>query len=298
MDQDRQLDTVYRRLRARFQVAGLDVPGLDARLLIQHVCGLDHAGFVLRYKDALTDVQLDKIGQAACRRLAGEPVSRILGYREFFGHPFALNEETLDPRADSEILVETAIRLLEETVRERGESGPQEELRVLDIGTGSGALIISLLVHFPQAQGVATDINQSALRQARENAQALGVAGQLECVCTSWAENIRGAFDLIISNPPYIPAPDIAGLSREVRLYDPLRALDGGQSGLEAYRALIPQTRKLIKQKGHLLLEIGRGQEKAVTEILEQHDYRTGHKGYTPLKDLGGIERCILALPV
>jgi release factor glutamine methyltransferase len=213
------------------------------------------------------------------RRCRFEPVSRILGAREFYGRSFRVTPDVLDPRADTEMLIGAALELA------MGK-GP---LRILDLGTGSGAIGVTLLAELPEATAVATDLSAAALAVAKGNAEALGVAGRASFVQANWFEGIGGKFDLIVSNPPYIPLGDIAGLAPDVREFDPSRALDGGPDGLEAYRRLASGAGGHLAAKGHVVLEIGAGQENAVNNLFKGQGFARESRHF----DLSGHVRCL-----
>lgn len=246
----------------RLGAAGVATPELDARLLAAHALGLDTNRFIAAERDELTGDQAEAIGVLVERRLAGEPVARVVGRQEFYGLDFALNEATLVPRPETELLVDLGRDFL------KARSAP----RILDLGTGTGCIAISVLAHHADATAVATDISARALELARENARAHGVAGRLELVEGSWFEAVPPAdrFDLIVTNPPYIARPVLAGLVPEVRDHDPRRALDGGTDGLDAYRAILGAAPGFLAPDGQVLLEIGYDQAAAVALICRQ----------------------------
>jgi release factor glutamine methyltransferase len=214
---------------------------------------------------------------AIARREAREPVSRILGEREFHGRPFRVTPDTLDPRPDTETLVQMALALMPKTAR------------FLELGAGTGAVAVTLLAERPECFGVATDISAAALAVARGNAERHGVADRLRLLEGSWFEPVSGVFDIIVSNPPYIPAGDIAGLSPDVRSFDPRLALDGGADGLDAYRAIAAGAADRLVPGGHVAVEIGAGQAAEVAAIFLL-------AGFLPAGqhlDLGGHVRCL-----
>ncbi|UYO40325.1 peptide chain release factor N(5)-glutamine methyltransferase [Rhodopseudomonas palustris] len=269
-----------RRLARQFQDAAIESAALDARLLVGEVTGLDLTGLLVQAERILTAEENERLQSLAARRLGGEPVARILGMREFWGLPFELSADTLVPRPDTETIVEAALAILQE----RALPAP----RILDIGTGSGAILLALLHERPDAIGVATDISLGALRTARRNAQRLGLDDRAGFVACDYASALQGRFDLIVSNPPYIPANEIAGLDREVREHDPRRALDGGADGLDAYRKIIPESVRLLQPRGALVVEIGQGQERDVSALMQASGL-TVSDPFRP--DLSGIFR-------
>jgi release factor glutamine methyltransferase len=214
------------------------------------------------------------------RRCKFEPVSRILGNREFYGRSFRVTPDVLDPRADTETLIGAALVLA------KGK-GP---LRILDLGTGSGAIVVTLLAELPGATAVASDLSALALQVAKGNAEALGVADRASVVQANWFDGVDGQFDLIVSNPPYIPLGDIAGLAPDVRDFDPPKALDGGPDGLEAYRRISSGAGAHLAPKGHVILEIGAGQENAVNDLFSGQGFNRESLHF----DLAGHVRCLV----
>jgi release factor glutamine methyltransferase len=269
---------------ARLGAAGVEAARRDASLLACRLLGSGPELLLAQGDRELTPDEARRIEAAVARRVAREPVSRILGGREFWSLPFGLNAATLDPRADSETLVEAVLAELGDRTA---------PLRVLDLGTGSGCLLLALLSELPQASGCGIDISAEAVAQATANAGRLGLSGRARFVTHSWGQGLAfdGAWDLVVSNPPYIASGEIAGLEPEVAGFDPAAALDGGADGLDAYRALIPASAAVLRSGGLLALEIGYGQVAAVEGLVRG-------AGLAPLRravDLAGIERCLLA---
>lgn len=265
----------YQRLARRFGAAGLASPELDARLLVLEATGLDHAGFIARPQALLAPRQAAALEAMAAARLARRPVSRILGRREFYGRDFRLGPDTLDPRPDSETLIDYVLGW----ARASGRS--EAPLRVLDLGTGSGILIATLLAELPQAVGIGSDLSAGALEQARMNADMLGVGKRARWLRSDWCSAIDGTFDVIVSNPPYIATGELDGLEPEVRAGDPLLALNGGADGLVAYRAIAGAVGGLLETDGLAAFEVGEGQHAAVREIfctagLQPHPFGGG----------------------
>jgi release factor glutamine methyltransferase len=221
------------------------------------------------------------------RRLAGEPVSRIRGWREFWSLSFELSAATLDPRPDSEILVERAVAFGRDHPGVAGE----ENLRLLDMGTGSGCLLLACLSELTMATGVGIDINPDAIEMAAHNAGVLGLADRAVFSVADFTTSLKrlGCFDIILSNPPYIPSAQISTLSSEVALHDPLLALDGGQDGLDCWRVLMPEMAKLLSTQGRIFVEIGDGQEADVTALADA----AGFSAAGVFADLSGTQRCL-----
>jgi release factor glutamine methyltransferase len=273
-----------RALTQQFRAADLETAELDARVLIGHALGLDHAGLISAAARPLAAADAAQVESFARRRLAGEPVARITGMREFWGLPFIVTADVLVPRPETETVVETALAL----------TGPDRAAapRILDIATGSGAILLALLSELPNAQGVGTDIDQAALGVARRNAALLGVADRAEFIASNYGAAIGDRFELVVSNPPYIASSKIATLAREVRDHDPRHALDGGTDGLSAYRAIAADAMRLLAPGGHLVLEIGQGQENDVAQLLTDAELILMGE---PRRDLAGIARVLVA---
>jgi release factor glutamine methyltransferase len=256
------VEAARRRLAREFRAHGLDAPELDARILVGHALGLDHAALAVQSGRLLATAEAGAIAAVAARRLAREPVARIVGHKEFWGLPFKLNAETLVPRPETETVVEAALAAAE------GEDRKLRQLRIADLGTGSGALLLALLSELRTASGIGTDTSLAALGCARDNAAALGLCARASFVACDYGAALKGPVDLLVSNPPYVARPDIAGLQPEVRDFDPRGALDGGPDGLDGYRAIAAQARRLIAPKGVLVLELGRDQASPVASIF------------------------------
>ena len=272
-----------RVLAAQFEAAGIESPALDARLIVGHALSLGHTALASSAQRALTPQERDTIAQLAARRMQGEPVARIMGVKEFWGLPFALSPATLVPRPDTETIVEAALAAV-------GEARKHEPLRIVDLGTGSGAILLALLHEWPNATGLGTDIDPQAIETARANAQALALETRAEFRLADFEQDLNETFDVVVSNPPYIPTSDIAALEREVREYDPHRALDGGADGLDCYRAIARRAPHLLRNAGVLIVEIGAGQRADIEAILTV--------GQTldvvaVRHDLGGVERAV-----
>jgi release factor glutamine methyltransferase len=276
------VETARRALAARFRAAGIDSAELDARLLVGAALGLDLTGLITAANRTLSPDESNCLEAFTTRRLNGEPVARILGHKEFWGLPFKLSAATLVPRPDTETVVERALEIVR-GFRDRG-------LRIADLGTGTGAILLALLDGLPDAFGVGTDISLAALRTARENAADLGLTPRAAFVACSYASALSCGFDLIVSNPPYIRSADIADLAAEVRDHDPHAALDGGADGLAAYRVLIPQAAESLRPGGALIVEAGQGQSGPIEALMTQAGLIT-HEGAKT--DLAGIPRAI-----
>ena len=272
-----QAHTAAARLLREARIAA---PELDARLLLCHAAGLTHEASVAGINDALAPDAAARFGTYVARRLASEPVSRIVGVREFYGRPFRIDESTLDPRPDTETLIEAALELV----------GGEAPLRLLDLGTGSGCILVTLLAEQPRAGGVGIDKSLPALELARANAESLGVGDRARFIAGDWLEAVQDTFDLVVANPPYLSVADMAGLSNEVGAYDPEDALYGGPDGLAAYRRLVPRLLKVLRPGGIALFEIGHTQAEAVSGLLAEAGLIL-EQG--PWRDLAGRPRVV-----
>jgi release factor glutamine methyltransferase len=264
-------------VRSLIDWARLRIASLDARLLLQHAAGLRHDEMIADPGRKVDEDATSAFRLMVARREIHEPVSRILGLREFYGRQFRVTEAVLDPRPDTETLIDLALGFL------------KPDARILDLGAGSGAIIVTLLAERPDAMGVATDISEAALEVARGNARRLGVAGRLDLIKADWFEGLSGVFNLIVSNPPYIASGEIAGLEPDVRGFDPHGALDGGPDGLAAYRRIADGAGEHLKAGGAVAVEIGAGQETAVRMIFEARGFRL----VEARRDLGGHVRAL-----
>ncbi len=270
------------RASAVLEAAGVEQPRRDARLLLAEALG-GRPDLVTGYPERPLDPdQASRFRVLVGRRAAREPVSRVLGRREFWSLDLRINADVLDPRPESETVVEAVL----ERIGDR-----QAPVRILDLGTGSGCLLLALLSELPRARGLGVDISPAALAVARENARAVGLSPRAAFRQGNWAQGLTGSWQVIVSNPPYIMDSDIADLAPEVARYDPKLALSGGADGLAAYRSLAPEVARLLASSGILALEVGAGQAGEVGRLLGA----AGLAGVDCMRDLGGVERCVLA---
>lgn len=268
--------------------AGIEGAALDARRLAAHALGLDGAGIVLAAGQPVDPAGAQAILAMADRRIAGEPVARITGRRGFHTIELEIGPATLDPRPETETVVEIARALVQ---RAPGTAGA---LRILDIGTGSGAIALALLAVLPGARAIATDVSPDALETAARNAARLGLSDRIEFRQTRWAQGVLGPFDLVVTNPPYIRTADLDHLDAAVRLFDPRIALDGGADGLDAYRAIIGDLRRLLAPCGHAVIEVGYDQAEAVESIASSAGLAAAPMPPDARRDLGGHMRCVV----
>jgi release factor glutamine methyltransferase len=270
-------------LAQSFRASGIEEAEADARLLIGHALHLDRARLIAQSDRILEAREVTVISALAARRLRREPVSRILGEKEFWSLPISVTPDVLVPRPETETVVEAALDFV---IR----SGLRlEKLRVLDIGTGSGALLLALLKELPNAVGTGTDVSSAALDVARANATRCRLDIRCNFVICNIATGVEGPFDLFVSNPPYIAHDEIATLAPEVRDYDPQVALDGGQDGFDAYRSIASDIKRILAPGGRLFVELGRGQDEQVRALFTKAGLSPG----IPRKDLAGITRVL-----
>lgn len=274
------LRTLRRLAETRLREAGLDTPELDARLLIEYALGLTRQDIVLNPERSVPGTDQSNVMALIDRRIAREPVGRILGHREFWTIDLALNPDTLEPRPDTETVVEAVLAVIPDR---------KAPLRLLDLGTGTGCILLALLAELPNATGLGIDLSSRAVEAAAGNALRNGLQDRSDFRTGDWGAGLAERFDLVVSNPPYIPSGDIAALEPEVRDHDPLRALDGGPDGLDPYRIIAAQLPSLLVPGGIAALEVGIGQAADVRALLAG----AGLGELAVLPDLGGVERCV-----
>ncbi|SFP21347.1 release factor glutamine methyltransferase [Mesorhizobium sp. NFR06] len=278
------LGPLLRAARERLAAAGLDDPALDARLIVEHFSGTTRTQAIAEPGQKVGSAALSDIEAALRRRVAGEPVHRILGYREFYGLRLSLSPETLEPRPDTETLVDAVLPFARATADRLG------ECRILDLGTGTGAIALALLSAVPAATATGVDISPDALATAAGNARNLGLGGRFKALHSNWFEKVSGRYHLIASNPPYIPVGDIENLQDEVRDFDPRQALDGGADGLDPYRFIAAEAVGFLEAQGKVAVEIGHTQKSDVTGIFAAAGYRLAGVH----RDLGGNDRVLV----
>lgn len=275
-----------RRLVESFRSVGIDTPELDARILVADALGMSRAALIASPARTLSPTEVATIADYELRRRQREPVSRILGRRGFRALTLEIGGTTLDPRPDTEIAVDAVVQLANEMA--------SPNLRVLDLGTGSGAIIVAALMELPHATGVGTDIDMAALEIARRNAQRAGVEQRTEFQQANWLTGVTGTFDIVVSNPPYIPSADILALEPEVSRFDPSVALDGGADGLDAYRAILATAGGSLRPGGWIVFEVGNEQAAEVTALCRHYGF--GNEDNPRVwRDLGGRMRCVAA---
>ncbi|MCQ2735423.1 MAG: peptide chain release factor N(5)-glutamine methyltransferase [Alphaproteobacteria bacterium] len=277
------MDSFFNECIKKLQTAGIAMPRLETRMLWADI--LKCAPAEVYENTPLTEEQKSQVSAMLQRRLLHEPMDKILGHREFYKSDFKVNADVLSPRPDTETLVESALNLLPENT----------QAKILDLGTGSGCIIISLLAERLKTSGVAIDISPTALAVAKENAERLNMCSRLKFICADWFQAdfttyLTDKFDVIVSNPPYIPSIDIAKLDDEVKKYDPRIALDGGADGYNSYRRIAELAPDILKDEGFLILEAGYNQAEDIRRICEKNNMTH----FKTVKDLAGINRCVI----
>lgn len=264
----------------RLKAAGVDSPAIDARLLLEAAAGVSRTDVIADPRRALDPAAAERLEGFVERRSRREPVARILGRKGFWKLMLNVGPATLVPRPDTETVVETALAAFPD----------RAPFSVLDIGVGSGAILLAILAERPAAKGLGTDVSEEALAVARDNAANLGLAGRAALLRTSWADGLADAsFDLVVSNPPYIPTAEIETLEPEVRAHEPRLALDGGPDGLDAYRILAPEVLRLLRAGGVFAVEIGWDQSAAVEALFRE----AGAVDVQTVRDLGDRDRVV-----
>jgi release factor glutamine methyltransferase len=278
------IGSARRALAAALRAAGLESPDLDARILMGHALGLDQASLAAAAERELSAREAQQIAALGERRLARESVAVIVGRKEFWGLPLRVSHATLVPRPDTETVVEAALGAID------GGGARTHPLRIADIGTGTGCLLVALLSELPNASGVGIDVCPDAVAIARDNARALGLAQRSQFVCGNFTDALAGRFDLIVSNPPYLATHELARLAPEVR-HEPTLALDGGVDGLAAYRVIAADAPRVLTPGGAIVLEVGVNQAAPVASLLA----KGGLAPQEPKFDLAGVPRAIVA---
>jgi release factor glutamine methyltransferase len=280
----RSLAQLLASSRSLLAKAGIPDAALDARLIVEHFSATSRADAISAPDRIVAVDAVMAIDAALGRRITGEPVHRILGFREFYGLQLALSAETLEPRPDTEVLVDALLPFLRDVAAREG------GCRIIDLGTGTGAIALALLSEVPLATATGVDLSEDALATARGNAERLGLGARFSVQKSDWFAEIHGKFHAIAANPPYIPTNDLLSLQREVRNFDPARALDGGADGLDAYRVIAKQAENYLEPSGRIALEIGHTQKEAVTRLFEA----AGYRAVEARSDLAGHDRVLV----
>lgn len=277
------LGPLLQHVRTSLEQAGKPEAALDARVLVEHFTGTSRTDAITDPQRPVSEEHAEAVLAALARRIGGEPVHRIIGAREFYGMRLTLSPGTLEPRPDTEALVDLVLPFV------RAASDRHGTCQILDLGTGTGAIALALLSQEPRAQAVGADISDDALATAAINADMTGNTGRFQAVRSHWYSEIEGRFHIIVSNPPYITSKDVLSLEREVRDHDPLAALDGGPDGLAAYRVIAAGAAQYLEEGGIAAVEIGHDQSDAVGGIFAAAGFRSAGRA----QDLGGVVRAL-----
>ncbi|TPM31587.1 peptide chain release factor N(5)-glutamine methyltransferase [Mesorhizobium sp. B2-3-5] len=278
------LGPLLREARARLVAAAVEDPALDARLIVEHFSGTTRTQAIADPERKVDRNAIAAIDTALMRRVGGEPVHRILGYREFYGLRLSLTPDTLEPRPDTETLIEAVLPFVKATAAREG------TCRILDLGTGTGAIALALLSVVPTATATGVDISDGALATATRNAGQLGLGGRFTALRSDWFEKVSGRYHVIAANPPYIASQDIGNLQDEVRDFDPHLALDGGVDGLVPYRIIAAKAARFLEAEARIAVEIGHTQRNEVNDIFRTAGYAAGEV----FGDLGGNDRVLV----
>ncbi len=276
------LSDFLQTIRTELEQGNVETPSLDARTIVKARLGLSDADIIAKPDLEISSKQQKQIERDVKDRIAGKPVSKILGQKEFWGLDFKVTAETLSPRPETEILIEAVLDFV---------TDKDQPLNILDLGTGTGCIPIALLKELPNTRAVAVDLSEAALDVARENARAHGVEDRIEFIQSDWFENVpeQMRFDVVTSNPPYIANPDLKSLPKEVKNHDPILSLDGGADGLEPYKIIFDQLTHRLKEGGHAFFEFGSGQRESLERLVR--DSHTNPVRVIP--DLAGIDRVL-----
>ena len=279
----RTLLQAWQGARARLEAAGVPGPVIDARVLVEAACGVTRADIVGDPHRELSAAQVEQLDAYLERRIRREPVSHILGRKGFWNIMLGVTADVLTPRPETEVIVDHALRLFPEG----------RPFRILDLGVGSGAILLAILAERPAARGLGIDVSEEALAVARDNAARLGLADRIALLRGDWSGGLAGSeFDLVVSNPPYIASPVIETLDPEVRDYEPRIALDGGPDGLDAYRRLAPEILRMLRPGGRFLVEIGYDQKAAAESLFRA----AGAMEVETLQDLSTHDRVVTGM--
>ena len=279
-----QLAQLVAQCKSRLAQAGIADAAFDARYLVLNLLGLETTDLLLRGDQTVAPSDLVRVEDAVRRRLSREPVHRILGKRAFRNLILKLSPGTLEPRPDTEVLVEALVPFAQPIAEAKASP------RLLDLGTGTGAIALSLLQELPSYFGIGVDISLDALETARQNAELNHLSARFSTVESNWFERVDGRFDIIVSNPPYIRTQVIDELEPEVRMFDPIAALDGGNDGLDAYRIIASEAKGHLEPGGVIAVEIGFDQKQSVTNIFQA----CGYTAQCAVHDYGGNDRALV----
>jgi len=273
------LKEIQRKLCNNFSTIGIETPELDARIILKEVLSFDDKDLILKESLDISEEMLEKIITIESRRLNGEPISKIFKKRDFYNSTFVISNDVLDPRPETELIVEIANNYINKN----------EVKNILDLGTGSGCILLSILNENRMINGLGIDLSKEAISIAKQNSKKLNLETQSNFLVSNWMSSVNYKYDLVVSNPPYIASEDIKKLSKSVKIYDPILSLDGGDDGLNSYRLIASDLKRIISMNALIIIEIGYNQSLQVIDIFKKNDFKLIKK----YNDINGLDRVL-----
>lgn len=273
------LKEIQRKLCNNFSTIGIETPELDARIILKEVLSLDDKDLILKESLDIPEEMIEKIIAIESRRLNGEPISKIFKKRDFYNSTFVISNDVLDPRPETELIVEIANNYINKN----------EVKNILDLGTGSGCILLSILKENRMINGLGIDLSKEAISIAKQNSKKLNLETQSNFLVSNWMSSVNYKYDLVVSNPPYIASEDIKKLSKSVKIYDPILSLDGGDDGLNSYRLIASDLKRIISMNALIIIEIGYNQSLQVIDIFKKNDFKLIKK----YNDINGLDRVL-----
>ena len=273
------LKEIQRKLCNNFSIIGIETPELDARIILKEVLSLDDKDLILKESLDIPNELIEKIIAIESRRLNGEPISKIFKKRDFYNSTFLISNDVLDPRPETELIVEIANNYINKN----------EVKNILDLGTGSGCILLSILKENKMINGLGIDLSKDAISIAKQNSKKLNLETQSNFLISNWMSSVNYKYDLVVSNPPYIASEDIKKLSKSVKIYDPILSLDGGDDGLNSYRLIASDLKRVVSKNALIIIEIGYNQSLQVIEIFKKNNFKLMKK----YNDINGLDRVL-----
>lgn len=273
------LKEIQRKLCNNFSIIGIETPELDARIILKEVLSLDDKDLILKDSLDIPDEMIEEIIAIESRRLNGEPISKIFKKRDFYNSTFLISNDVLDPRPETELIVEIANNYIDKN----------EVKNILDLGTGSGCILLSILKENKMINGLGIDLSKDAISIAKQNSKKLNLETQSNFLISNWMSSVNYKYDLVVSNPPYIASEDIKKLSKSVKIYDPILSLDGGDDGLNSYRLIASDLKRVVSKHALVIIEIGYNQSLQVIEIFKKNNFKLMKK----YNDINGLDRVL-----
>ena len=273
------LKEIQRKLCNNFSIIGIETPELDARIILKEVLSLDDKDLILKESLDISNEMIEKIIAIESRRLNGEPISKIFKKRDFYNSTFLISNDVLDPRPETELIVEIANNYIDKN----------EVKNILDLGTGSGCILLSILKENKMINGLGIDLSKDAISIAKQNSKKLNLETQSNFLISNWMSSLNYKYDLVVSNPPYIASEDIKKLSKSVKIYDPILSLDGGDDGLNSYRLIASDLKRVVSKNALIIIEIGYNQSLQVIEIFKKNNFKLTKK----YNDINGLDRVL-----